>query len=161
MAAAALLSIAVVPALMILFVRGRFVPEHKNSINRFLIWIYRPIIRGVLNAKALTIGVAFAILAVSIWPATRLGSEFMPSLNEGTILPHRSEGDPPGLARHREARARDRGGDLPRGLSPPCSCRSCSTFTMRARHNWCGQTEVDRAPRGEICLPISSWRRPG
>jgi Cu(I)/Ag(I) efflux system membrane protein CusA/SilA len=86
MAAAALLSITVVPALMILFVRGRIVPEHRNPINRVLIWLYRPIIRGVLKAKVLTIAVALLVLAGSVWPATRLGSEFMPSLNEGTIM---------------------------------------------------------------------------
>jgi len=86
MAAAALLSITVVPALMVLFVRGRTIPEHKNPINRFLIWLYRPIIRGVLKAKGLTIAVALLILAGSVWPATKLGSEFMPNLNEGTIM---------------------------------------------------------------------------
>ena len=86
MAAAALLSVTVVPALMIVFVRGRIVPEHRNPINRMLIWVYRPVIRGVLKAKALTIAVAVLILAGSVWPATRLGSEFMPNLNEGTLM---------------------------------------------------------------------------
>ena len=86
MAAAAILSITVVPALMVIFVRGRIVPEHKNPINRFLIWVYRPIIRGVLHAKGPTICVAILVLGVSVWPATRLGSEFMPSLNEGTLM---------------------------------------------------------------------------
>jgi Cu(I)/Ag(I) efflux system membrane protein CusA/SilA len=86
MAAAALLSITVVPALMVLFVRGKIVPEHRNPVNRFLIWIYRPVIRGVLKAKALTITVALLVLAGSVWPAARLGSEFMPNLNEGTLL---------------------------------------------------------------------------
>jgi copper/silver efflux system protein len=86
MAAAALLSVTVVPALMILFVRGHIVPEHKNPVNRFLIWAYRPIISGVLKAKTLTIGIALFVLAVSVWPATRLGSEFMPTLNEGTLM---------------------------------------------------------------------------
>ena len=55
MAAAALLSVTLVPALMVIFVRGRIVPEHKNPINRFLIWIYRPVIKGVLRAKVLVI----------------------------------------------------------------------------------------------------------
>ena len=86
MAAAALLSITLVPALMILFVRGRIVPEHRNPVNRFLIWIYRPVIRGVLRAKTLTIALALAVLAGSLWPAMRLGSEFMPNLNEGTLF---------------------------------------------------------------------------
>jgi Cu(I)/Ag(I) efflux system membrane protein CusA/SilA len=86
MAAAAFLSVTLVPALMILFVRGRIVPEHRNPVNRFLIWLYRPVIHAVLRAKTLTIAVALAVLVVSIWPATRLGSEFMPNLNEGTLF---------------------------------------------------------------------------
>jgi Cu(I)/Ag(I) efflux system membrane protein CusA/SilA len=86
MAAAAFLSVTVVPALMIVFVRGRIIPEHKNPVNRFLIWAYRPMIRGVLKAKTLTIVVALAILAGSAWPASKLGSEFMPNLNEGTLF---------------------------------------------------------------------------
>jgi Cu(I)/Ag(I) efflux system membrane protein CusA/SilA len=86
MAAAALLSVTLVPALMVLFVRGRIVPEHRNPVNRFLIWVYRPVIRAVLKAKVLTIGVALAVLAASAWPAMKLGSEFMPNLNEGTLF---------------------------------------------------------------------------
>ena len=86
MAAAALLSVTLVPALMVLFVRGRIVPERRNPINRFLIWIYRPAIRLVLRAKTLTILLAVAALAITIVPARQLGSEFMPTLNEGTLL---------------------------------------------------------------------------
>jgi Cu(I)/Ag(I) efflux system membrane protein CusA/SilA len=86
MAAAALLSVTLVPALMVIFVRGRIVPEHRNPINRFLIWIYRPVIKGVMRAKTLVILLALAVLAVSVWPARQLGTEFMPNLNEGTLL---------------------------------------------------------------------------
>lgn len=86
MAAAAILSVTLVPALMVLFVRGKIVAEHKNPINRFLIWVYRPLIRTVLKAKTLTIAVALAVLGISIWPALQLGTEFMPSLNEGTLM---------------------------------------------------------------------------
>ncbi len=86
MAAAALLSITLVPALMILFVRGRIVPEHKNPLNRLLIWIYRPVIAGVLKAKSLTILGAIVILGVTVWPVQHIGSEFMPSLDEGTLM---------------------------------------------------------------------------
>ena len=86
MAAAALLSVTLVPALMVIFVRGRIIPEHRNPINRLLIWLYRPVIRGVLKAKTFTIILAVAALAVSIWPARQLGSEFMPSLDEGTLM---------------------------------------------------------------------------
>ena len=86
MAAAALLSVTLVPALMVVCVRGRIVPEHKNPINRFLIFIYRPVIAGVMRAKVPVILASMAILAVTIWPARQLGTEFMPSLNEGTLL---------------------------------------------------------------------------
>jgi Cu(I)/Ag(I) efflux system membrane protein CusA/SilA len=86
MAAAALLSVTLVPALMVIFVRGRIVPEHRNPLNRFLIWIYRPVIRGVLKAKILTILLALVVLAVTLFPAARLGTEFMPTLNEGALF---------------------------------------------------------------------------
>src|SRR6185369_11613477 len=86
MAAAALLSITLAPALMVIFVRGRIIPEHKNPLNRFLIWIYRPVIKGVLKAKTLTVLLAVAALAVTLWPAKQLGTEFMPNLNEGTLF---------------------------------------------------------------------------
>ncbi|MDP3407314.1 efflux RND transporter permease subunit [Bosea sp. (in: a-proteobacteria)] len=86
MAAAAILSVTLVPALMVIFVRGKIVPEHKNPVNRLLIWLYRPLIKLVLRAKTVTILLALAALAASIWPARQLGSEFMPSLNEGTLM---------------------------------------------------------------------------
>jgi Cu(I)/Ag(I) efflux system membrane protein CusA/SilA len=86
MAAAALLSVTLVPALMVIFVRGHIVPEHKNPVNRLLIWIYRPIIKGVLKVKTVTILMALVILAVTAWPARQIGSEFMPTLNEGTLM---------------------------------------------------------------------------
>jgi len=86
MAGAALLSITLVPVLMLLFVRGRIMPERKNPVNRFLIWLYRPVIAWVMRWKKLTIFAAVLALAVSVYPVTRLGSEFMPALNEGTLL---------------------------------------------------------------------------
>ncbi|MGE3506987.1 MAG: efflux RND transporter permease subunit [Alphaproteobacteria bacterium] len=86
MAAAALLSVTLVPALMVIFVRGRIVPEKKNPINRFLIWIYRPVIHHVLKAKTLTIVLALVVLGVTAWPARQLGSEFMPDLDEGSLM---------------------------------------------------------------------------
>jgi copper/silver efflux system protein len=86
MAAAALLSVTLVPALMIVFIRGRIIPEQKNPLNRLLIWLYRPIIKVVLSAKGVTLGLAVAILAITLWPASQLGSEFMPTLNEGTLF---------------------------------------------------------------------------
>ncbi|MBK7956225.1 MAG: efflux RND transporter permease subunit [Candidatus Accumulibacter sp.] len=86
MAGAALLSITLVPVLMLLFIRGRILPEAKNPVNRFLIWVYRPIIAGVMRWKKLTIVLAVLAMVLSIYPASRLGSEFMPTLNEGTLL---------------------------------------------------------------------------
>ncbi len=86
MAAAALLSVTLVPALMVLFVRGRIVPEHRNPLNRLLIWLYRPLIAGVLRARVLTILLAVCVLAATAWPAGQLGSEFMPDLDEGSLL---------------------------------------------------------------------------
>ena len=86
MAAAALLSVTLVPALMILFVRGRIVPEHRNPVNRLLVGAYRPLIAAVLRARILTLLLALGVLAATLWPARQLGSEFMPELNEGTLL---------------------------------------------------------------------------
>jgi Cu(I)/Ag(I) efflux system membrane protein CusA/SilA len=86
MAGAALLSITLVPVLMLLFIRGRIPPEHKNPLVRFLIWGYRPIIGWVLRWRKLTILAAAIMLGVTAYPAMKLGTEFMPVLNEGTLL---------------------------------------------------------------------------
>ena len=86
MAGAALLSITLVPVLMLLFVRGRIVPEHANPVNRLLIAAYRPIIDGVLRHKWPTLAIGLALMLATAWPALKLGSEFMPTLNEGTLL---------------------------------------------------------------------------
>ncbi|MBK8358617.1 MAG: efflux RND transporter permease subunit [Comamonadaceae bacterium] len=86
MAGAALLSITLVPVLMLLFIRGKIMPEAKNPVNRFLIWVYRPIIAGVMRWKKLTVLAALVVLGISFYPASRLGSEFMPTLNEGSLL---------------------------------------------------------------------------
>jgi Cu(I)/Ag(I) efflux system membrane protein CusA/SilA len=86
MAGAALLSVTLVPVLMMLFIRGKIMPEARNPLNRFMIWVYRPIIAGVMRWKKLTIALALIAMAVTYFPASRLGSEFMPTLNEGTLL---------------------------------------------------------------------------
>ncbi|MTJ82044.1 MAG: efflux RND transporter permease subunit [Telmatospirillum sp.] len=86
MAGAALLSVTLVPVLMALFIRGRILPEARNPLNRALIALYRPVIRAVLGAKGPAILAAVVILGVSLYPATRVGSEFMPTLNEGSLL---------------------------------------------------------------------------
>jgi Cu(I)/Ag(I) efflux system membrane protein CusA/SilA len=86
MAGAAILSITLVPVLMLLFIRGRIPSEMRNPIVRGLVWVYHPVITRVLRWKKLTIGMAIVLLAASAYPAMRLGSEFMPVLNEGTLL---------------------------------------------------------------------------
>jgi Cu(I)/Ag(I) efflux system membrane protein CusA/SilA len=86
MAGGAFLSVTLAPVLILYFIRGRILPEAKNPVNRLLIWLYRPIIVGVLRWKKLTLLLAVLALAATIEPARRLGSEFMPTLNEGTLL---------------------------------------------------------------------------
>jgi Cu(I)/Ag(I) efflux system membrane protein CusA/SilA len=86
MGGAALLSITLVPVLMQLFVRGRILPEARNPINRVLIWLYRPMIAGALRAPLPTILLALLVLVATVIPLKRLGSEFMPTLNEGTLM---------------------------------------------------------------------------
>ena len=83
---AALLGITLVPVLMLLLVRGRITPEIRNPVNRFLIWAYRPFADFVLRFRWFTLLVALIILAATVIPFRRLGKEFMPPLNEGTIL---------------------------------------------------------------------------
>ena len=86
MAGAALLSVTLVPVLMMFFIRGRIMPEQKNPVNRFLIWAYRPIIQWVMRHKILTLVLALVSMAVTIIPARQIGSEFMPTLNEGSLF---------------------------------------------------------------------------
>jgi len=86
MAGAAILSVTLVPVLMLLFIRGRVMPEERNPINRVLIALYRPVIAAVLRWKTLTILLAVIALVVTAVPAMKLGSEFMPTLNEGTLF---------------------------------------------------------------------------
>ena len=86
MAAAAGLSITLVPVLMGYFIRGHVTPEHKNPINRLLIAAYRPVINLVIRSPKSTLAVAAFVLVVGLWPATRLGSEFMPPLDEGDLM---------------------------------------------------------------------------
>ena len=86
MAASALLAITVVPVLMGYFIRGKILPEKKNPLNRFLMYVYRPVIHAVLRFKWITIAVALVVLGVTAYPLGKLGSEFMPPLNEGDLL---------------------------------------------------------------------------
>ena len=86
MSAAALLSITIVPLLIFWFVRGRLPDEKKNPINRFLIWIYAPFVNFALRFKLLTLTLALMAAAASWYPFSKIGWEFMPPLNEGSLL---------------------------------------------------------------------------
>ena len=86
MAASAALSITLVPVLMGYFIRGKVTPEQKNPINRSLIAVYRPVIHWIIRFPKATLAGAAAILIVGLWPATQLGSEFMPPLDEGDLM---------------------------------------------------------------------------
>ena len=86
MAVAAGLSITLVPVLMGYFVRGKIMPEHKNPVNRLVTWIYNPIIKNVLDAPKTMVMLAIIALAIGLWPLTKIGSEFMPPLDEGDLM---------------------------------------------------------------------------
>jgi Cu(I)/Ag(I) efflux system membrane protein CusA/SilA len=86
MAGAAILSITLVPVLMGYFIRGRIIPEHRNPLNRMMVWAYRPLINVVTHRPVLVLFAAAALLVVGLWPASRLGTEFMPDLNEGDLM---------------------------------------------------------------------------
>ena len=83
---AALLAITITPALIVLFVKGKIKPEEKNPISRFLIRIYNPVVNFVLRFKRGVLVVAVLVILITIIPFQKLGSEFMPPLNEGSIL---------------------------------------------------------------------------
>ncbi|SFL52657.1 Cu(I)/Ag(I) efflux system membrane protein CusA/SilA [Loktanella salsilacus] len=86
MAAASILSITLVPVLMGYFVRGRILPEHKNPLNRFVIWIYRPFLDAAVAWPYATTLLAVVLVGSMAWPLQRIGTEFMPELNEGDFL---------------------------------------------------------------------------
>jgi Cu(I)/Ag(I) efflux system membrane protein CusA/SilA len=86
MAGAAILSITLVPALMLLFIRGRIRSESANPVSRALIAAYRPLLATVLRYPKSVIGLALLVSLLTLYPATRLGTEFMPTLNEGTLM---------------------------------------------------------------------------
>jgi copper/silver efflux system protein len=86
MAAAAGLSVTLVPVLMGYFIRGHVTPEHKNPVNRVLIAGYRPFIDMILHSPKLVLVVILVIVVIGLWPLSQLGSEFMPDLDEGDLL---------------------------------------------------------------------------
>jgi Cu(I)/Ag(I) efflux system membrane protein CusA/SilA len=86
MAAAAILAITLVPVLMGYFIRGRVTPEHRNPLNRFFMWLYRPVIKIALGFPKLTLLGALLIAVIGFWPVSQIGSEFIPPLDEGDLM---------------------------------------------------------------------------
>ena len=86
MGSAAFLAVVLAPVLMGWFIRGRIRPDVENPINRFLIWVYHPIAEWVLHHRKIVLIGALALVLSTVFPITKLGSEFMPPLNEGDLL---------------------------------------------------------------------------
>mgnify|MGYP000370758544 CR=1 FL=1 len=86
MAAAAILTVTVVPVLMGYFIRGKIVPEQKNASNRMLHFLHTPVLKLVMRNRVITLVIATLLLASTAYPLAKIGSEFMPPLDEGDIL---------------------------------------------------------------------------
>ena len=86
MAAAAALSITLVPVLMGFWIRGKIPDSAKNPLNRLLIWLYRPLLNAALSAPKMTLMLALLVMLSALWPASQLGGEFLPPLDEGDVL---------------------------------------------------------------------------
>ena len=86
MAAAAGLSITLVPVLMGYFIRGHITPEKNNPVNRILIKLYQPVINVVLKTPEKILAICLLLVLIGLWPLTQIGSEFMPDLDEGDLL---------------------------------------------------------------------------
>lgn len=86
MAAAAGLAITLVPVLMGYCIRGKVTPEHKNPLNRLMTAAYKPVIHGVLTYPKTVLLMTVIALGVGLWPVTKIGSEFMPPLDEGDLM---------------------------------------------------------------------------
>lgn len=86
MAASAALAITLVPVLMGYFIKGKVLPENKNPVNRFLTYIYMPTLGVVLRFPKTTLLAALVVLAIGIYPLDKIGSEFIPPLDEGDLM---------------------------------------------------------------------------
>lgn len=86
MAAAAILSITLVPVLMGYLIRGKIKPEQENPLNRTLLKVYKPVINAILKTPEKVLIIALVLVLIGFWPASRLGGEFMPELDEGDLL---------------------------------------------------------------------------
>lgn len=86
MAASAALAITLVPVLMGYFIRGKVLAEHKNPVNRFLTYVYMPALKTVLRFPKVTLLTAFIIFLIGLYPLNKIGSEFIPPLDEGDLM---------------------------------------------------------------------------
>ncbi|WP_297533600.1 efflux RND transporter permease subunit [Thalassolituus sp.] len=86
MAASAALAVTLVPVLMGYFIRGKVLPEHKNPLNRALIAVYMPALKVVLNHPKTTLALALVVTVIGFWPVSKIGSEFIPPLDEGDLM---------------------------------------------------------------------------
>jgi Cu(I)/Ag(I) efflux system membrane protein CusA/SilA len=86
MAASAALTVTLVPVLMGYFIRGKVLPEHRNPVNRFLVWLYMPALKFVLGRPWLTLAGALLIAVIGLSPVSKIGSEFIPPLDEGDLM---------------------------------------------------------------------------
>ena len=86
MAASAALAITLVPVLMGYFIRGKVLAEHKNPVNKGLSWLYMPSLKTVLRFPKLTLLGALVVLVIGFWPINKIGSEFIPPLDEGDLM---------------------------------------------------------------------------
>ncbi len=86
MGAAAILTVTVVPVLLGYFIRGKVIPEHKNPINRGLHFLHTPVLNAAMRFRSITLIIAALLLGSMLYPLSKIGSEFMPPLDEGDIL---------------------------------------------------------------------------
>jgi Cu(I)/Ag(I) efflux system membrane protein CusA/SilA len=86
MGGASILAITLIPILMVYFIRGKIRPESNNPLSRMTMAIYQPVLRGILRVPLLAIVVAVVLIIITLYPLSRLGSEFMPPLDEGDLL---------------------------------------------------------------------------
>jgi Cu(I)/Ag(I) efflux system membrane protein CusA/SilA len=86
MAAAAGLSVTLIPVLMTFFIKGHIRSEVDNPLNRFMIALYKPMLAGVLRFPWITLSMALVVVLLTLWPLSKLGSEFMPPMEEGDLL---------------------------------------------------------------------------
>ncbi|WP_416306093.1 efflux RND transporter permease subunit [Neptunicella sp. SCSIO 80796] len=86
MAGSALFAVTLIPVLMGFWVKGKIIPEHRNPLSRLLVWLYLPVLNLALKWPKITILTALLMLASAYYPARHSGQEFMPQIDEGTLL---------------------------------------------------------------------------